>query len=83
MTKPAPKSWERLRCGEALLDSGGLTERGLDECYGALPHHKHGGVAATGPGNARHDGVPGVISGNFSVRETATKSLLSARHDYI
>jgi len=28
-------------------------------------------------------GVPGVISGKFSVRETATKSLLSARHDYI
>jgi len=29
------------------------------------------------------DGVPGVISGKFSVRETATKSLLGARHDYI
>jgi hypothetical protein len=28
-------------------------------------------------------GVPGVISGNFSVRETATQSLLSARHNYI
>jgi hypothetical protein len=28
-------------------------------------------------------GVPGVISGKFSVRETATKSLLGARHDYI
>ena len=31
----------------------------------------------------RHIGVPGVISGRFSVRETATKSLLGARHDYI
>ena len=30
-----------------------------------------------------HHGVPGVISGRFSVRETATKSLLGARHDYI
>src|SRR5712691_6042721 len=28
-------------------------------------------------------GVPGVISGNFSVGEIATKSLLVARHDYI
>jgi transposase-like protein len=28
-------------------------------------------------------GVPGVISGKFSVRETATKSLLGARRDYI
>jgi len=50
LDKTAPKSWERLRCGEALLDSGGLTERGLDECYGALPNHKHGGVAATDRG---------------------------------
>src|SRR5262245_30484774 len=55
VTKPAPKSWERLRCVEAILDSGGLTERSLDECYGALPNHKNGCVAATGPGNARHD----------------------------
>ena len=29
------------------------------------------------------DGVPGVISRKFSVREIATKSLLVARHDYI
>jgi hypothetical protein len=28
-------------------------------------------------------GVPGVISGNFSVGEIATKSLLVARYDYI
>jgi hypothetical protein len=28
-------------------------------------------------------GVPGVISGKFSVRETATKSLLSTGHDNI
>jgi site-specific recombinase XerD len=30
-----------------------------------------------------HDGVPGVISRKFSVREIATKSLLVARNDYI
>ena len=30
-----------------------------------------------------HTGVPGVISGKFSVREMATKSPLVARHDYI
>ena len=34
VTKPAPKSWERVRGVEALLDSGGVTERGLDECDG-------------------------------------------------
>src|SRR4030095_14019509 len=51
----APKTWERLRCVEAILDAGGLTESGLDECDGALPNHEHGCVAATGPGNARHD----------------------------
>ena len=51
----APKTWERLRCVEAILDAGGLTESGLDECYGALPNHENCGVAAPGPGNARHD----------------------------
>jgi hypothetical protein len=29
------------------------------------------------------DGVPGVISRKFSVRETAMQSPLGARHDYI
>ena len=53
--KAALKTWERPRCVEAILDSGGLTESGLDESDGALPNHEHGGVAATGPGNARHD----------------------------
>ena len=51
----APKTWERLRCLEAILDSGGLTESGLDEFYGALPNHENCCVAAPGPGNARHD----------------------------
>ena len=38
---------------------------------------------AEGFASFAQSGVPGVISGKFSVRETATKSLLSARHDYI
>jgi hypothetical protein len=31
----------------------------------------------------QEEGVPGVISRKFSVREIATKSLLVARNDYI
>jgi hypothetical protein len=53
---------------------------GLPSSLGA----KHTPLSTGGKGLAGpHVGVPGVIRGKFSVRQTATTSPLAARHDYI